>query len=55
MGLLGKILSTPVRILNMPFRAVEKIIAPDSKRDDEDNIISKPLESIENALDEVDE
>ncbi len=55
MGIFGKILSTPVRILNVPARAIEKLVDSESKCDDKDNVLSKPLESIAKALDEVDD
>ena len=55
MGLLGTLLAAPVRILNIPNRALEKLVDPDSERGDEDNVLSKPLESIAEAIEEVDE
>jgi len=54
-GILGKILSTPVRILNAPFRAIEIAIGQDSESGNDDNILSRPLESVAEALDEIDE
>lgn len=50
----GKLLALPIRLANIPFRALEKIVDSDSKRDDEDNIISKPLEKLAQAIEEVD-
>lgn len=55
MGLFGDLLALPVRVLNVPARALEKLVDPDSDRDDEDNILSKPLETLAKALEEVDE
>ena len=55
MGLLGKLLAAPVRILNIPARVIEKLVDEDSERDDEDNILSKPLEKLAQAIEEVDE
>ena len=55
MGLFGKLLSTPVRILNTPARAIERLVDSDSDRDDDENILSKPLESLAKALDEIDD
>jgi hypothetical protein len=55
MGLLGKLLAAPVRVLNIPNRAVEKLVDTDSERDDEDNILSKPLEKLAQAIEEVDD
>ena len=46
MGLLGKLLSTPVRILNVPNRMIEKLIDSDSELGDDDNILSTPLERL---------
>ena len=54
MGLLGKLLSAPVRLLNVPSRLIEKLVDPDSELDDEDNILSKPLEKLAQSLEEVD-
>ena len=54
MGLFGKILAAPIRILNVPARAVEKLI-DDSDRNDEDNLLSKPLEKIAQAVEEIDD
>ena len=54
MGLFGKILSAPIRILNFPARVVEKMVDPDSKLDDKDNVFSKPLETLAQAIEEVD-
>jgi hypothetical protein len=53
MGLLGKLLSTPVRILNVPNRMIEKLVDSDSKLGDDDNILSTPLERLAESLDEV--
>jgi hypothetical protein len=53
-GLLGNLLAAPVRVLNIPARVVEKLVDPDSERDDEDNILSKPLETLAQAVEEVD-
>ena len=55
MGLLGKLLSTPVRILNVPNRMIEKLIDSDSELGDDDNILSTPLERLAESLDEIDE
>ena len=55
MNFIGKLLSIPVRIINSPARMVEKLVDPNSKHDDEDNILSKPLEKLAQALEEVDE
>ena len=55
MGLFGKILSTPVRILNTPARVIEKLVDPDSEKGDADNVLSKPLEALAEALEEIDD
>lgn len=55
MGLLGKLLAAPVRVLNIPARVVEKIVDEYSELDDEDNILSKPLEKLAQAVEEVDD
>jgi hypothetical protein len=55
--MLGKLLSLPVRILNIGPRAVEKLVdgmcgsdTPKSER-----ILSKPLEVLAEAIEEIDE
>ena len=53
MGLLGDILAAPVRLANAPIRAAEKLLDPDSDRDDEANVASKPLESLAQAIEEA--
>jgi hypothetical protein len=55
MGLIGKLLSTPVRILNIPARCIEKLVDSDSELGDDDNILSTPLERLAESLDEIDE
>ena len=55
MGLLGTLLAAPVRVLNIPNRMIEKLVDPDSERDDEDNILSKPLEKLAQVIEEVDD
>jgi hypothetical protein len=54
MGLFGEILALPVRVLNVPARMVEKLADPDSELGDEDNIMSRPLEGLAQAIEEVD-
>ena len=54
MGLFGDLLALPVRIINVPVRVVEKLVDPDSERDSESNVLSKPLETLAKALEEVD-
>jgi len=55
MGLLGTLLASPIRILNVPARAIEKLVDEDSRLDDEDNILSKPLEKLAQVIEEVDD
>jgi len=55
MGLLGSLLAAPIRILNVPARALEKLVDDGSRLDDEDNVLSRPLEKLAQALEEVDE
>ena len=50
----GKLLANVVRVVNVPARAMEVFMDEDSKRGDEDNILSKPLEAIASALEEAD-
>lgn len=55
--MIGKLLSLPVKILNIPARAFEKTVAAASGEDDirkEDRILSKPLEKLAEAIEEID-
>ena len=55
--MIGKLLGLPFRILNAPIRAGEKIIAGMSGGQDiqkENRILSKPLDALAEALEEVD-
>jgi len=54
MGLLGSLLAAPIRILNVPARALEKLVDDGSRLDDEDNVLSRPLEKLAQALEEFD-
>jgi hypothetical protein len=45
----GKLLALPVRILNIPARAMEKLVGDQEK---EDRVISKPLELLAEAIEE---
>jgi len=54
MGLFGELLAMPVRILNIPARTIERLFASDSERGDEENVLSKPLESLAKAIEEID-
>ncbi len=52
--MLGKLLASIVRVVNVPARAMERFMDEDSERGDGDNFLSKPLESIAAALEEAD-
>lgn len=49
---LGNLLALPVRILNIPARTFEKFIGDAPK---EDRILSRPLESLAEAIEEATE
>ncbi len=51
MGLLGKLLALPVRIVNVPARAVETLL--DTR--EHERVISKPLDALAEELEKVDE
>lgn len=53
MGLFGKILAAPVRLVNAPLRAVEDLVA-DGKEKEEDRIASKPLDALADNIERVD-
>jgi hypothetical protein len=50
MGFFGDLLSLPVKIVNAPIRAVEDIF----EVDEEDRVLSKPLEKLADELEDVD-
>lgn len=53
MGLLGDLLSLPVKVVNAPIKAFEDLV-DDSIRE-EDRLLSKPLKKLADALENVDE
>lgn len=53
MSILSDLLTTPVRLLNVPARVLEKVVDPDSELGDEDNVVSKPLEDVARAIEEA--
>lgn len=53
MGILGKILALPVRIINVPLRTVDMLTDPNSGIDDDDGLGSI-LETVAKAIEEVD-
>lgn len=52
MGLLGKLLAAPFRIVNAPLRAIENVLADEP--DEEERVISKPLKALADELEKVD-
>ena len=54
---IGKILSLPVKVLNVPFRAVEKVFDSicGQEMPESDRVISLPLKALADALEEIDE
>ena len=55
MGLFGKLLAAPFRIINAPIRAVETLVNGGEKPADDDRLLSKPLDAIADELEDVDE
>lgn len=56
--MIGKLFSLPVKILNIPARALEKTFAAACGEEDirkEERILSKPLEKLAEAIEEIDE
>lgn len=51
MGIFGNILSFPVKIVNAPIRAAENLL----DCDEDDRIVSKPLDSLAKELKKIDE
>ena len=47
----GKLFALPVRLLNVPARAFEKLIEPDMPKDE--RMLSMPLESVAEAIEEA--
>lgn len=52
MGLFGKIIATPIKIVNAPVKALEDICGVE---DDEDRIASMPLEKLAEHVQEIDD
>jgi hypothetical protein len=52
MSLLGHILAAPVRVLNIPNRMLEKLVDPESRLGDDDNDLSRTLETLAQAIEE---
>jgi hypothetical protein len=55
MGIIGKLLSTPVKLVNAPLRALEDLFEYDGKTKEDDRIISKPLQVLADELKKIDE
>lgn len=47
----GKLLAAPIRLINSPMRAVEKLLGDEG--DKEDRILSRPLEEMAEAVEEA--
>ena len=52
MGLFGELLSLPIKIINVPIKTIEKLTWAE---DDEDCILSKPLDILANEIKKIDE
>ena len=51
MGLFGRLLSLPVKVVNLPFKIVEEVLdVPEDER-----VMSKPLDAVADVLEEIDE
>lgn len=55
MSMLSDMLSSTVRIVNIPSRLIERAIDPDSRLGDKDNLLSAPLETLAEVIDEIDD
>lgn len=55
MGLFGRLLAAPFRIVNAPIRAAENLLNCGERVPEEDRIFSKPLDEIADELEDVDE
>lgn len=49
MGFFGKLFSIPVKIVNVPFVVIEKLV------EDDDEILSSPLKALSDAIEEIDD
>ena len=47
----GKLLAAPLRLLNVPFRATEKLLGDDEPKDE--RILSAPLEAVAESVEEA--
>jgi hypothetical protein len=55
MGLFGKLLAAPFKIVNAPIRAAENLLNGGERVPEEDRIFSKPLDAIADELEDVDD
>lgn len=55
MGLIGKLLAAPFKIVNAPIRAAENLLNGCERVPDSDRIFSKPLDALADELEEVDD
>lgn len=49
MGIFGKLFSIPVKVVNVPLVAIEKLV------EDDDEILSTPLKALSDAIEEIDD
>jgi len=52
MGILGDLLAAPIKVVNAPVRALEDLFDCDNE---DDRLLSKPLDAIAEELKKVDE
>ena len=55
MGLLGKLLAAPFKIVNAPIRAAENLLNGGERVREDDRIFSKPLDALADELEELDD
>ena len=52
MGLFGKLLSLPVKLVNVPLKVVDDLITCEDTRD-KDRMLSKPLNLVSREIDKL--
>ena len=52
-GMVGKLLAAPARLANAPLRAVEKVTDVDDEDLEEDGMLSRPLETLAESIEEA--
>jgi len=55
MGIFGELLALPIRIVNAPIRVVEDLCNGGEKTPEDERLLSKPLDMLADAVEEVDE